>query len=79
MAKIDTLMSRFTASGSGFMYTQFQSLDAQQSEIAGQITDLNTRLSDRRLALTAQNSQMAYTLQLLQYDYQTTSRLTGLF
>jgi flagellar hook-associated protein 2 len=79
MAKIDTLMSRFTASGSGFMYTQFQSLDAQQSEIAGQITDLNTRLSDRRLALTAQYSQMAYTLQLLQYDYQTTSRLTGLF
>jgi flagellar hook-associated protein 2 len=79
MTKIDTLLGRFTASGSGFMSTQFQSLDTQQAEIASQITDLNSRLSDRRLALTAQYSQMAYTLQLLQYDFQTTSSLTRLF
>ena len=34
-----------------------------------QIADMTVRLNDRQTALTAQYSQMAVTLQMLQYDY----------
>ena len=68
MGSFETTLSRFTGS-SGYMQQRFTSFDNEQTNLTQQIADMTVRINDRRTALTAQYSQMAVTLQLLQYDY----------
>ncbi len=68
MTSLDTSLSRFTGS-TGYMQQRFTSFDNEQTNLTQQIADMTVRLNDRRTSLTAQYSQMAVTLQLLEYDY----------
>ncbi|HRF48747.1 MAG TPA: flagellar filament capping protein FliD [Anaerolineales bacterium] len=69
MGKFETTLGRFTGT-SGYMQQRFTSFDNEQTNLTQKISDLTLRINDRRTALTAQYSQMAVTLQLLQYDYE---------
>ena len=68
MNSVNTTLGRFTGTG-GYMQQRFSSFDNEQVNLTQQIADMTVRLNDRQTALTAQYSQMAVTLQMLQYDY----------
>ncbi len=68
MTSFDSALGRFTGT-SGYMQQRFTSFDNEQTNLTQQIADMTVRLNSRQTALTAQYSQMAVTLQLLQYDY----------
>lgn len=68
MNSVNTTLGRFTGTG-GYMQQRFTSFDNEQVNLTKQIADMTVRLNDRQTALTAQYSQMAVTLQMLQYDY----------
>ena len=68
MEKFETSLGRFTGT-SGYMQQRFSSFDTEQTNLTQKIADMTVRVNDRRTALTAQYSQMAVTLQLLEYDY----------
>lgn len=68
MESVNTSLGRFTGT-SGFMQQRFTSFENEQTNLTQQIADMTVRLNDRQTALTVQYSQMAVTLQMLQYDY----------